>query len=110
LSTSPCVAVFHAIELRSNRAVLQQYLSRQFGDDAARPALAFFDRVQEAVGPDSAFAPGHSYWMVDDPGAPELQRVWKYEIRPYLEEFWFESPGRLAEIDTEIQQLIAEQA
>jgi MoxR-like ATPase len=101
---------FHAIELRPNRAVLALHLTKLYGEEAAKPALAFFDRVQAAVGLDSSFAPGHSYWMVDDPGAQELQRVWKYEIRPYLEEFWFETPRRVAELDDEIEQLIVEQS
>jgi MoxR-like ATPase len=101
---------FHAIELRPNRDVLCTYLTNLYGEDEAKPALAFFDRIQEAVGHDSPFAPGHSYWMVSDPGAQELERVWKYEIRPYLEEFWFETPARVAELDTDIQQLIVEQA
>lgn len=101
---------FHAIELRPDREVLSRYLVGRYGEEASGPALAFFDAVQQAVGPASAFAPGHSYWMVDDPGAPELQRVWKYEVKPYLEEFWFESPDRVTQLDTEIQQLIVEQA
>lgn len=90
--------------------VIRPGLFRELCIEAAAPALAFFDHVQEAVGRDSPFAPGHSYWMVDDPGAQELHRVWKYEIRPYLEEFWFESPGRVAELDAEIEQLIVEQS
>lgn len=101
---------FHAIELRPDRGVLLRYLTSRYGMEAAKPALAFFDCVQEAVGIGSAFAPGHSYWMVADPSGQELQRVWRYEVRPYLEEFWFENPGRIAELDTEIQQLIVEQA
>lgn len=101
---------FHAIELRPNRDVLRAYLHSHHGEEASKPALAFFDRVQQAVGADSAFAPGHSYWMVDDPGAQALERVWKYEIRPYLQEFWFETPEAVADLDSEIQQLIAEQA
>ena len=101
---------FHAIELRPNRAVLERHLRDRFGPEAARPALAFFDTMQEAVGPGSAFAPGHSYWMVDDPSGQQLERVWAYEVRPYLEESWFESPDRLTRLETEIRQLIAEQA
>ena len=101
---------FHAIELRPNRDVLESYLRDRHGQEAALPALAFFDRVQQAVGPNSAFAPGHSYWMVDDPGAQSLNRVWKYEIKPYLQEFWFETPEAVSDLDVEIQQLIAEQA
>jgi len=101
---------FHAIELRPNRVVLQLHLTARFGAEAAGPALSFFDHVQEAVGVGSAFAPGHSYWMVEDPSAQELGRVWKYEIRPYLEEFWFENPERVSQLGIEIEQLIVEQA
>ena len=101
---------FHAIELRPNRRALATWLTSRVGADAADSALKFFDRVQGEIGLDSPFAPGHSFWMIENPGAKELQRVWKYEVRPYLEEFWFESPGRVQQLDADIQELLGEEA
>ncbi len=101
---------FHAIELRPNREALTTWLTARVGVDAVDPALKFFDRVQAAIGLDSPFAPGHSFWMIDTPNVQELQRVWKYEVRPYLEEFWFESPERVNQLDTDIQELLGEEA
>jgi hypothetical protein len=36
--------------------------------------------------------------------------VWRYELRPYLEEFWFENPSRLEELARDVEQLLAEEA
>ena len=101
---------FHTIELRPNREALTTWLGARVGVDAVGPALKFFDRVQAAIGLDSPFAPGHSFWMIDTPNVQDLQRVWQYEVRPYLEEFWFESPERVKQLDTDIQELLGEEA
>jgi uncharacterized protein (DUF2461 family)/DNA polymerase III delta prime subunit len=99
---------FHAIEMRPSREVLQGYLKKA-GEPEDSVALRFFDLIQEKVA-DKDYAPGHSYWMVDDLSLENLQRVWKYELRPYLAEFWFENVSRLAEVDEAVNNLLAEEA
>ena len=55
-------------------------------------------------------APGHSYWMVDDADAVTAERIWSYQVRPYLAEHWFEQPEQLAQLDQDVRALIAEQS
>jgi hypothetical protein len=93
---------FHAFRMLPNRDVLAAAHGAE-GD----LALTMFDLVQEYVDNED-FAPGHSYWMVKDVSARGLQRIWSYEIRPYLHEYWFESRSRLDDLEKAILQLLAE--
>ncbi len=98
---------FHAFPLTPDKDVLTRYLE----EDGSDPSLAvrFFELVQDRVGR-TDFAPGHAYWMVEDPSPSALQQVWRYELRPYLEEFWFENRSRLEELERDVAQLLAEEA
>lgn len=93
---------FHAINMPPNRSVLESRL----GNDGVT-ALAMFDAIQEFVN-DGDFAPGHSYWMSDDTSAEALEQVWKYELKPYLSEYWFESRSRLEDLEKVVLGIIAE--
>lgn len=95
---------FHAFRMLPNRDVLAANKGAE-----ADLALKMFDLVQEYVD-NEAFAPGHSYWMVKDVSAIGLQRIWSYEIQPYLQEYWFESRSRLDDLEKAIVQLLAEGA
>jgi uncharacterized protein (DUF2461 family) len=98
---------FHTIELPPNRDVLRRHLAG-VGDDGEL-ALRFFDLVQERV--DSRdFAPGHAYWMGEDISADGLRRVWRYEIKPYLAEYWFEHTSRLQDLERAVGELLGEGA
>jgi MoxR-like ATPase len=99
---------FHAIQMRPNREVLKSFLKeRDEPDDSV--ALRFFDLIQQNVD-DQDYAPGHSYWMVDDLSLENLQRVWRYEVKPYLDEFWFENRQRVSQLEEEVNVLLAEEA
>lgn len=97
---------FHTIQVLPNRTVLEDQLE---GQEGAELALKMFDLVQRAVASED-FAPGHSYWLTDDISALGLLRLWDYELRPYLAEFWFEHPTRLEELAKEISGLLADEA
>jgi AAA domain (dynein-related subfamily)/Conserved hypothetical protein (DUF2461) len=98
---------FHTIELPPSREVLQRHLADRAEDGEL--ALHLFDLVQQRV--DSRdFAPGHSYWMVDDTSADGLRRVWRYELKPYLAEYWFEHPSRLQDLEKAVGELLSEGA
>lgn len=98
---------FHAFQLAPSREVLTRWVAgRGAGGEVV---LKFFDLVREAV-PNPDYAPGHSYWMAKELSADELFKVWKYELRPYLAEYWFESPTQLDRLDTEVQELLAQEA
>ena len=96
---------FHAIYLPPNRDVLNGWLSAR--DEGGELILRFFDLVQSKMtSPD--FAPGHSYWMVDDSSPQGLLRSWQYELRPYLQEFWFENPEQLRLLEEQVTELLTE--
>src|SRR5262249_27680326 len=97
---------FHAFELQPDRIVLQGYLDDR--EEDGELALRFFDVVQEHV-IDRDFAPGHAYWMVDDISAAGLDFVWRYELRPYLAEYWFEQRAKLDDLGREVSELLSEE-
>jgi hypothetical protein len=99
---------FHAFQLLPSREVLAKWAAGRGA--ATEVVLRFFDLIHEAVQENPDYAPGHSYWMVPELTTDALFKVWKYELRPYLAEYWFENPGRLAELDTAVEELLAEEA
>jgi hypothetical protein len=98
---------FHAFQMLPDRSVLNAYFLAR--DDDGDLAIQFFDLVQKRVNsPD--FAPGHSYWMGEDVTAQGLFRTWRYELQPYLAEYWFENRAQLAELEADVGKLLAEEA
>jgi len=96
---------FHAVNLQPDRAILERYLAAR--EESAPALLEFFDVVQSRVA-DRDFAPGHSFWMADDLSASSLERIWRYELSPYLAEFWADSPGQLEALSKEVAALLGE--
>ena len=95
---------FHAFRLDPDREVLSSFL----GADG-QLAVEMFDLIQKEVD-NSDFAPGHSYWMGEsDTSVENLNRIWTYDLRPYLEEYWFESRTRLTELDQAVTKLLGEE-
>ena len=94
---------FHAIALEPNREVLASWL--EAGGDDPELALALFDLVRDRVGAWET-APGHSYWMVDDVSAAGLWRVWRYDLRPYLAEYWAERGDAMTRLEIEVAELL----
>ncbi|WP_259275880.1 MrcB family domain-containing protein [Micromonospora chalcea] len=101
---------FHAFEMRPSRPVLESHLAVAGpGGEQADLVLKFFDIVQDGVNNDD-FSPGHSYWMGEDGTAQGLDRVWRYELLPYLTEYWFEHRSYLDELDARVTKLLSEEA
>ena len=98
---------FHAIELLPDRDILEAHLV-ETGDDPLL-ALQFFDEVQRRIA-NSSFAPGHSYWMNGDATAEGLYRIWRYELHPYLAEYWYEHRHHLDALDAEVTKMLMEEA
>lgn len=96
---------FHAIYVPPSREVLSGWLSVN-GEDPDL-TLRFFDLVQSKI-TSRDFAPGHSYWMSEDRSPQGLLRVWQYELRPYLQEFWFENPEQLRQLEDQVTELLTE--
>ncbi|MGA4732043.1 MrcB family domain-containing protein [Micromonospora taraxaci] len=100
---------FHAFEMRPSKHVLESHFVVADRGEQADLVLKFFDIVQEGVNNDD-FSPGHSYWMGEDGTAQGLYRVWRYELLPYLAEYWFEHRSYLDELDARVTKLLSEEA
>lgn len=96
---------FHAIELLPSREILTAYLASR--DEDPELPLKFFDLVQSRVS-DPHFAPGHTFWMTEDLTPRGLDRVWRFQLKPYLREYWFENQQMLLDLENEIEVLLAE--
>ncbi len=100
---------FNAFPLGPSRDVLALW-AKAHPDVDGDLVVNLFDLVFDRVGPDSPVAPGHSYWMVPDADAVTAERIWSYQLRPYLAEHWFEQPEQLAQLDQDVRALIAERS
>jgi hypothetical protein len=90
-----------------DRSVLSGFLDAR--DEDNEIVLRFFDLVQARVdNPD--FAPGQSYWMGDDLSAEGLYRVWRYELQPYLAEYWYDNEGQLRDLNDAVSKLLTDEA
>jgi MoxR-like ATPase/uncharacterized protein (DUF2461 family) len=100
---------FNAFPLNPSHDVLAGW-AKAHPDVDADLILTLFGLIQDRIGKDNSVAPGHSYWMVDDADPSTVERIWAYQVRPYLAEHWFERPEELATLDRDVQALIAEQS
>jgi hypothetical protein len=46
--------------------------------------------------------------MTEALDAATAERIWDYQLRPYLAEYWFERPAELGQLDADVRALIAE--
>jgi MoxR-like ATPase len=100
---------FNAFPLVPDENVLSGWATSRSTDNAEL-ALGVFRLIRDRVGADAPVSPGHSYWMIEALDAAAAERIWEYQLRPYLAEFWFERPAELAQLDADVRALIAERA
>jgi MoxR-like ATPase len=100
---------FNAFPLEPNAEVLSSW-AHKHADANAELLLDLFKLICDRLGTGNPVTPGHSYWMIQDADSAAIERVWTFQVRPYLAEHWFEQPGQLAQLDTEVQALIAERS
>ncbi|GLZ00698.1 AAA family ATPase [Actinoplanes sp. NBRC 103695] len=100
---------FNAFPLLPDEAVLAGWAGERSAHNADL-AGGVFRLIRDRVGLEASVCPGHSYWMTEALDAAAAVRIWDYQLRPYLGEFWFERPQELAQLDTEVRALIAELA
>ncbi len=46
--------------------------------------------------------------MTDDLSSASLERIWRYELGPYLAEFWADSPAQLEALSKDVAALLGE--
>ncbi len=100
---------FNAFPLPPDEKVLERWTAGR-PDGSAELALGVFRLIRDRVGPGAPVSPGHSYWMTESLDAAVAQRIWDYQLRPYLAEYWFEQPSELSRLDEDVRSLIAELA
>jgi MoxR-like ATPase len=100
---------FNAFPLPPDEKVLERWTAGR-PDGSAELALGVFRLIRDRVGPDAPVSPGHSYWMTAALDAAVAERIWDYQVRPYLAEYWFEQPSELNRLDEDVRSLIAELA
>ncbi|MEV6494644.1 AAA family ATPase, partial [Actinoplanes sp. NPDC051633] len=98
---------FHAFPLEPSDQVLEAWAKHRSADSSDL-VLGVFRLIRDRVGPSAPVSPGHSYWMTEGLDAAVAERIWAYQLRPYLAEFWFEQPAELEQLDTDVRALIGE--
>lgn len=100
---------FNAFPLGPNVEVLESW-AKERSDIDGELLVRVFSLIHERVGGDTHISPGHSYWMVDAADTATVERIWTYQVYPYLAEHWFDRPAELTQLDQDIRTLIAEQS
>jgi MoxR-like ATPase len=98
---------FNAFPLPPDEAVLARWTADR-PDGNAELAIGVFRLIRDRIGTDAPVSPGHSYWMTEALDAATAERIWDYQLRPYLAEYWFEQPVELDRLDADVRALIAE--
>jgi 5-methylcytosine-specific restriction protein B len=97
---------FYFVELMPQVAILNSFFSKYpplniTADEVGR----IFNKINEIISSNEKlgrhYQIGHSYFIkknLDDVG---IKRIWKYAVKPILEEYYFEDPDQIADIENE---------
>ena len=86
---------FHFVHMGADRAVLKRWIDK---NGAPVPyLLELFDAVNRAIG-DRDYQIGFSHFMKPGLTEPDLARIWRYSIEPYLEEYFFDNRAKVDEL------------
>jgi 5-methylcytosine-specific restriction protein B len=71
----------------------------------------FFERINTQISEDEKlgrhYQVGHSYFMTKDKLDEQgLNRIWKYAIKPILEEYYFEDPEKIEAFKESLEKLV----
>jgi 5-methylcytosine-specific restriction protein B len=84
---------FAFLRLQPDYAVLRRYHEREETGFDTRRLEAVLQKLNKAVG-DSHYEVGITFFLRPDI-ADQLEDIWRMEIEPYLEEFFFDQPSRV---------------
>ncbi len=85
---------FAFIALQPDYGVLRRFHAQQATGFPVEPLIDLLRRVNSEIG-DAHYAIGHSFFLRPTL-ADELPDIWQLEIEPYLEEYFFDQPERVA--------------
>ncbi len=84
---------FALIELRPNYEILRRYHEREATDFPVDGLIATLQRVNQVID-DPDYELGISFFLLPDL-ADQIEDVWRMEIEPYLEEYFFDQRDKL---------------
>ncbi|MGL4500029.1 MAG: McrB family protein [Planktothrix sp.] len=84
---------FAFIELRPNYEILRRYHEREATDFPVDGLIATLQRVNQAIN-DPNYELGISFFLLPDL-ADQIEDIWRMEIEPYLEEYFFDQRDKL---------------
>ncbi|MEZ4863049.1 MAG: AAA family ATPase [Caldilineaceae bacterium] len=85
---------FAFISLAPDPTILRRFHTTHQTDFPIEPLIALLQRVNLQIG-DPHYALGHSFFLRTNLAA-EMADIWQMEIEPYLEEYFFDQPDRVA--------------
>ena len=85
---------FAFIALQPDYGVLRRFHAQQATGFPVEPLIDLLHRVNSEIG-DAHYAIGHSFFL-HPTLADDLPDIWQLEIEPYLEEYFFDQPERVA--------------
>jgi 5-methylcytosine-specific restriction protein B len=85
---------FAFIALQPDYGVLRRFHAQQATGFPVEPLIDLLHRVNNEIG-DAHYAIGHSFFLRPTLAA-DLPDIWQLEIEPYLEEYFFDQPERVA--------------
>ncbi len=85
---------FAFLALRPQYGIIQRWHTRETGFNPAG-LIGVLRRVNSAIA-DPNYEVGISFFLVQRPRG-QLEDVWRMEIEPYLEEYFFDQPEKVAE-------------
>jgi 5-methylcytosine-specific restriction protein B len=97
---------FAFLALYPNYDLLRRYHQRQQTGFSSEGLISILQRLNQQIN-DPHYAVGVTYFLTQHL-ADELEDIWRMEIEPYLEEYFFDQPGKVADFrwDT-IKQKVA---
>lgn len=101
---------FFFIDFVANDRILEAYLSTTKSKIERNLVIGFFNEINHSILNDEKLGKhyqlGHSYFM--KPGLDEkmLRRIWKYSIKPILEEYYFEDYAQLEKFENSLKVII----
>ncbi len=85
---------FAFIALQPDYDVLRRFHDQQATGFVTEPLIGLLRRINSEIG-DAHYAIGHSFFLHPDLRTT-LPDIWQLEIEPYLEEYFFDQPERVA--------------
>ncbi len=91
---------FAFLSLYPDYSILQKYHEREHTGFPVMPLVTVLEQLNQAIG-DRHYTVGPSFFLCPDL-ASQIADIWRMEIEPYLEEYFFDQPGKYQEFCWEV--------